>query len=413
MDIKRRSFIKGIGIASPLIGGAFGYKKAIADILNYDPEKAFGFSENHVPMNAANLCPMPIAISRSMARFNDDLDFDMSGSNRSRIVSIKENAREGIAKQLNVKTNEVAITRNTSESNNIIAQGLSLKSGDEILLWDQNHPSNDVSWAVRADRSNCKVRYFSVPTFTNDIENITDIIKKQISPKTKVISFTHISNITGFKLPAQQICEAVRGQNKNIHIHIDGAQTWGLMDVDLNKIGCDSFSGSSHKWYMGPREIGLLVVKEPRVENIWPNIVSIGWGNSKDTSADGAKKFEAYGQRDDASLAALSETVKFHQEITPRKIEHAATKISEYIRSALIDINVKFVSSNNQQFTSNVIILEVSRQNRTQLLKKIFNEAGIILAGTGGLRLSPHIYNTTDHADRVVRAINNNRDLLG
>ena len=78
-----------------------------------------------------------------MARFNDDLDFDMSGSNRSRIVSIKENAREGIAKQLNVKTNDVAITRNTSESNNIIAQGLSLKSGDEILLWDQNHPSND------------------------------------------------------------------------------------------------------------------------------------------------------------------------------------------------------------------------------------------------------------------------------
>ena len=112
-------------------------------------------------------------------------------------------------------------------------------------------------------------------------------------------------------------------------------------------------------------------------------------------------------------MAALSETVNFHQEITPRKIEHAATEISEYIRSALIDINVKFVSSNNQQFTSNVIILEVSRKNRAELLRKVFNEAGIILAGTGGLRLSPHIYNTTDHADRAVRAINNNRYLLG
>jgi len=412
MDIKRRNFIKAIGVA-PLANSLIGYKKAIADISNYSPEKAFGFSDSKVPMNAANLCPMPKAISESIAAYNDDLDFDMSGANRARIVAIKEKAREGIAKQLNISATEVAITRNTSEANNIVAQGIELDAGDEVLLWDQNHPSNNVSWSVRAKRSGCLVKHFNIPINTNDIENVVNIFLKNITNKTKVISFTHISNITGFKLPAKEICTAIKAKYSHIHIHIDGAQTWGIVNADINEMGCDSFSGSAHKWYMGPRELGLLVVREPSVNKIWPGIVSIGWGNKQDTTAEGAKKFEAFGQRDDAALAALSETVQFHASLTPQKIEDDARNIANHIRNALIEIDVKFVSSHNPSFTSNVIILEAPRKNRKTLLNNILKEAGIILAGTGGLRLTPHIYNTIDHAERVVKAINNSRNLLG
>jgi len=412
MDIKRRNFIKAIGVA-PLANSLIGYKKAIADISNYSPEKAFGFSDSKVPMNAANLCPMPKAISESIAAYNDDLDFDMSGANRARIVAIKEKAREGIAKQLNISATEVAITRNTSEANNIVAQGIELDAGDEVLLWDQNHPSNNVSWSVRAKRSGCLVKHFNIPLNTNDIENVVNIFLKNITNKTKVISFTHISNITGFKLPAKEICTAIKAKYSHIHIHIDGAQTWGIVNADINEMGCDSFSGSAHKWYMGPRELGLLVVREPSVNKIWPGIVSIGWGNKQDTTAEGAKKFEAFGQRDDAALAALSETVQFHASLTPQKIEDDARNIANHIRNALIEIDVKFVSSHNPSFTSNVIILEAPRKNRKTLLNNILKEAGIILAGTGGLRLTPHIYNTIDHAERVVKAINNSRNLLG
>ena len=119
MSIKRRNFIKGLSL-SPIALSVTGYKKAVADFVSYSPEKAFGFSNNKVPMNAANLCPMPISISKTIADFNEDLDIDMSGMNRSRIGSMKEEARAGLAKQLHVKKEEIAITRNTSESNNII-----------------------------------------------------------------------------------------------------------------------------------------------------------------------------------------------------------------------------------------------------------------------------------------------------
>ena len=185
------------------------------------------------------------------------------------------------------------------------------------------------------------------------------------------------------------------------------------MNVDIDEMGCDSFSGSAHKWYMGPREMGLLVVREESLDQIWPSIVSIGWGNKAETSAIGARKFEALGQRDDASLAALFETVNFHNEITTAGIESKATKIANYLRESLKDINVNFVSSHNPLFTSNVIILKAPREGRQQLLQNILNDGGIILAGTGGLRMSPHVYNTTDHIDRVTEAINKSRNLLG
>ncbi len=120
--------------------------------------------------------------------------------------------------------------------------------------------------------------------------------------------------------------------------------------------------------------------------------------NKRKTSAAGAKKFEAYGQRHDAALASLAETVKFHNEITPKKIQKYAYKISEYIRESLIDMDIDFVSSNHHDFRSNVIILKAAQENRKKILENILNDAGVILAGTGGLRLSPHIYNTIDHA---------------
>ena len=411
-NIKRRNFIKAIGVA-PLASSLVGYKVAAANILASSPEKTFGFSNNRVPMNAANLCPMPSAITKSINTYSQSLDVDMSGKNRARIMAIKEQAREGIAKQLNLSSDDIAIVRNTSEANNIVAQGLSLQASDEILLWDPNHPSNNVSWSVRAKRSNCIIKHLTISSDIKSIDEVVNVFLEKITPKTKVVSFTHISNITGFRLPAKEICQAIKNKFKQIHIHVDGAQTWGLMNIDLDDMGCDSFSGSSHKWYMGPREMGLLVVRKNSLDQIWPGIVSIGWGNKSETSAIGARKFEAFGQRDDASLAALFETVNFHNEITPADIEAKATTIADYLRESLKNMNVNFVSSHNPLFTSNVIILKTPGANRQQLLQNILNDSGIILAGTGGLRMSPHIYNTNDHIDRVIKAISQSRDLLG
>ena len=410
MSIGRRDFLKTVGGVS-LAGGLFTGAAPAAESTPPAVDAAFGFADDRVPMNAANLCPMPTVVSEAVERYGRQLDADMSHVNRKRIESLKEDARSRLARQLGVSADELAIVRNTSEANNIVVQGLPLAAGDEVLLWDQNHPSNGVAWDVQAARQGYTVRRLTISNAIHSIDEAVDLFVGATTANAKVISFTHISNVSGFRLPAKEICAALRKRG-DFHIHIDGAQTWGICDVDLRELGCDSFSASAHKWFMGPREVGLLYVREPRIGQIWPNVVSVPWGEDTAPSVAGARKFETFGQRDDAAIAALGDAVAFHESHTPAGIERRASALARRLREGLADLDVPFVSSLERDFRSNVIVLSAPRENGSALVDRILRDYGIISAAVGGLRLTPHVYNTEEHIDRAIAAVSAARDLL-
>ena len=112
----------------------------------------FSFEESTVPMNAANLCPSFRSVSNAVSSLTQDIDKDCSFNNRSKFGIFLEESRDIIARQLNVDSDEIALVRNTSEANSIINNGLTLSAGDEVVLWDQNHPTNNIAWSVRAER---------------------------------------------------------------------------------------------------------------------------------------------------------------------------------------------------------------------------------------------------------------------
>ena len=411
MTIDRRNFLKSVGGAS-LGASLLGSTIAAGELTAEQAAAAFGFADNRVPMNAANLCPMPTAVHQAVERYGRELDRDMSHVNRGRIEALKEDARSRLAIQLGVSAEELAIVRNTSEANNIVVQGLPLEAGDEVLLWDQNHPSNGVAWDVQAARNGSIVRRLSLPLAPASPEELVQTFRSAITPKTRVVSFTHISNVSGLRLPAQEICAALKATHDDLYVHVDGAQTWGIVDVNLAKLGCDSFSASSHKWFMGPREVGLLYVRQPQIERLWPNCVSVPWGNTPEPTVVGARKFEAFGQRDDAAIAALGAAVDFHETLTPAGLERRATGIAERLRQGLRELGVRFVSPVASALTSNVVILAATPENATALVHRLLRESGIIVAAVGGLRMTPHVYNTGEHIDRVVDGIAKSRHLL-
>ena len=408
MTIQRREFLKVVGGAS-LAGSIITYGSSAAAASSPMPD--FGFSDDRVPMNAANLCPMPTTVSTAHARYAKELDLDLSSASRKRIEAMKEAARSQIAGQLGTSTDELAIVRNASEANNVIVSGMPLEAGDEVVLWDQNHPSNSTSWDVRAKRSSIDVRRFSVPTTTGSIDEVVDLFVNAVSDRTKVVAFTHISNITGFRTPVREICAALRKRKDDVFIHVDGAQTWGAIDIDLSQVDCDSFSGSAHKWYMGPREVGLLYVRERHIDAVWPLTVSIPW-TVADNPPQGARKFDAFSQRDDAAIASLGDAAAFHEAMTPAGIEKQSAMIANRLRAGLQDLEVPFVSSINPLFTSSVIILKAPRENAPRAVNQVFDDSGVITAPVNGLRMSPHVYNTADHVDRILAAVKKSRGLL-
>ena len=161
-------------------------------------------------MNAANLCPSPFPVMEAVFKYTRDLDTDASFHNRAKYRQIREDTREKMARLLGAHPDEIALVRNTSEANNVISTGYHLGEGDEVLLSNLNHPSNNKAWEVKSRRYGFKINYVSVAVKPQGPEDeIVEAFERGVyASATKIVSFTHVSNTTGLTMPAR---EALRG----------------------------------------------------------------------------------------------------------------------------------------------------------------------------------------------------------
>lgn len=372
----------------------------------------FPLRPGKIPMNAANLCPSPRVVSERVAELTRDEDADCSNPNRAKFAALLEDSRKKVAEQIGVSPDEIALVRNTSEANNVINNGIALSAGDEVVLWEQNHPCNNAAWDVRAARHGFKVKRVSVPPAPKSVDEIVKLFEAALTPQTKVLSITYVSNTSGFRLPAKALCSLAR--QRGIYAHLDGAQTWGYLKLDLKDIGCDSFGASAHKWLMGPKEAGLLYIRKERIPQVWPSIVSAGWSPDALTATVASKKFEILGQRDDGCLSAVGTAVDFHRVVGLENVVARTTELAGALKEGLAKIRrVKLVTPMSPEMSGGVVIAQVSDLDRARtgaLVKDLYDKFGIAGAATGGVRLAPHVYNTMADIETAIRGM---RELLG
>ncbi len=417
----RRSFLSKVAGSAALLPAAVATLGRVSPLAAAAPgdgedywamvRRQFAFRESKVPMNAANLCPSPRIVAARVTQLTENIDVDCSFQSREKFTSSLEASRRKVAEQLGVTADEIALVRNTSEANNTINNGLPLKTGDEVVLWDQNHPTNNVAWDVRAGRFGLVVKRVGTPGQPETVDSLVRVFEDAFSQKTKVLAITHVSNVSGVRLPVRELCE--RAHRRGIYVHVDGAQSWGALAVDLRELGCDSYAASAHKWFVGPKEVGLLYVKRERVAEIWPNVVAPGWGADVEPDVRGARKFESLGQRDDACLAAIGTTVDFHRTIGAKRIESRVYELAGFLKAALKESGFELVTPLAPQLSAGVCIIRVPQERRLAVFNKLYDEYGIAGAPTGGLRLCPHLYNTMEHVQRAVRGIRAMRGLIG
>lgn len=353
-------------------------------------------------MNAANLCPSPYPVIEAVTALTRDVDSDASFQNRAKFAALRERARELLAAYLRADVGEIAITRNTSEGNNTVINGLSLGRGDEVVIWDQNHPTNNVAWDVRAERYGYAVRRISTPAAPQSDDDLIAPFLEAITPHTKVIGFSHVSNVSGVALPAKQLCAIAR--DRGVVTLVDGAQTFGALHVDLHDLGCDYYTGSSHKWLMGPKEAGVLYVRAERIGELWPSDVGVGWS---DALSHGAQKFENLGQRDDAAVAAMGQAVEFHNTVGPDLIEERVRSLAQSLKDGLRERlpGARFHTPLSSRHSAGVVVFTLPGVDTRALYTRLYAEHDIAAAAMSGefagLRFSPHVYNTMEDVNRV------------
>ena len=213
VDTSRRRFLHTLAVSSvvqPMLAGRPAAAQSDpTESFWQEVRRQFAFREERVPMNAANLCPSPRAVAERVRELTRDIDVDCSFPNREKFGALLEASREAVAVRLGVTADEIALVRNTSEANNVVNAGLPLGAGDEVVVWDQNHPTNNVAWDVRAARYGLAVTRVATPAAPAGVDELVAAFERALTPRTRVLALTHVSNVTGVRLPVRELARAM------------------------------------------------------------------------------------------------------------------------------------------------------------------------------------------------------------
>jgi len=352
-------------------------------------------------MNAANLCPASRPALEALARETQSVDRDPSPNNRARLYPEKENTRKALADFLRVTPDEVIITRNTSESNNLVSNGLDLKAGDEVIVHGDNHPSNLNAWREKGKRFGFSVVEVAQKNPHPGMAYYVEAFTRAITPRTKVLCFTHLSSTVGDLMPAKELCRIAR--DRGILTLVDGAQSLGLLDVNLADIQPDFYSGSAHKWPCGARECGVLYVNRAAQAKLWPSVYSAYPG-----AVGFSRTFEGFGQRDEATMIAFRAALEFQQKVGRTAIEQRARELSTQLVAGLTRLpGVTVWTSPNPELRAAVVSFLPGTLDAGKLATALYENDKIAVAtrggqDRGGLRVSPHLYNSPAEIDRLL-----------
>jgi selenocysteine lyase/cysteine desulfurase len=346
-------------------------------------------------LNAANLCPTSLASIEALERAMRAYEAGPTPEARNELFAKgKEESRKLLAEALRVTPEEIVVTRNTTEANNLVSSGLDLKAGDEVIVWADNHPSNLNAWRTKAQRFGFTIVTAPLVPSHPGTDGYVNLFASLFTPRTKLVAITHVNSNSGDLLPAAEICAAAR--SRGILSLVDGAQSFGVLDLDLAAMKPDFYSGSMHKWPCGPKEKGLLYANRAVHDRLHPSVIGV-YGGAVGLS----RTFETNGQRDDSSIAALTEGLKFQGSIGRAMIEKRARLLAQTLMTELRKIDgVKLWTDPDPARSAAIVIFQPGALDVRQLGPALTAARLICTTRTGaqnpGLRMSPHFYNTMD-----------------
>ncbi|HRP05124.1 MAG TPA: aminotransferase class V-fold PLP-dependent enzyme, partial [Opitutaceae bacterium] len=281
MRLGRKDFLKGLGVAALGATSASvmdAARPAPADrprgLLPFESKNPAPFwnrvrdlyarRDDFAYLNSGGLGPASRPVLEKYDQVTADLDLKVETGH-----AMHEPARKVAAEFFGVTPEEVCFVRNTTEGNSIVACGLNMKAGDEVIFESHAHPGGSIPWLNRAHRQGIVVRTFE-PDPSSAAGNL-ERISALMTPRTKVIQISHVTAPTGIVMPVKAIAKLAR--EKGCWFHVDGAQSGGMLNFSLRDIGCDSYATSGHKWIGAPRETGLLFIGRDRIDEVAPTFV--------------------------------------------------------------------------------------------------------------------------------------------
>lgn len=366
-------------------------------------QQAFTVDRSLINLNSGGVSPSPRIVQEAM---KGDLDY----SNEAPVYTmwrILEPQREGVRQRLALEfgcdSEEIALTRNASEGLQICQFGLDFKAGDEVLTTTQDYGRMITTFKQRQRRDKIVLKQFSIPTPSEDPEEIVRLFEDQIRPETRAILMCHMINITGQILPVKPVVQMAR--RKGIPVIVDGAHAFGHFDFKHADLDCDYYASSLHKWLLAPHGTGLLYVRKSKIRDLWPLMAA------SEAMDDDIRKYEEIGTHPAANYLSIAEALTFHQGIGAKRKEKRLRYLRDYWATKLIRHDrVRLHTSLKPEFSCCIGTVEIKGIDTTDLGAYLWSHHRIIATPIKheefeGLRVTPNLFTTLEELDRFVDAM--------
>jgi len=315
--------------------------------------------------------------------------------------------RDPVAAFVGAHRDEFALLRNATEANSYIANGLDMKPGEEVLMTDQEHPGGEHPWNLKAKRYGIVVRKVTLPKPVENAAAVLNLFNDAITPRTRVLFFSHIPTVTGVVLPAKELCALAR--SKGILSAVDGAHVPGMMKLDLDDLGCDMYSSSPHKWLMAPKGTGFLFVRDEVIDRLWNTIATEGWNDNKIR----AERFQRIGSSSVPALWGLRAAVELANEIGMERIEKRHRQMADYILKEMVKRGAVSWTSPDPALRCAIAAVNVPPIEIAEIENWMWKERKIRIRGgaPSKIRLSTPYYLLRKDVDRFLEAFDEYRSL--
>ena len=369
-------------------------------------QQAFSIDRSIINFNNGGVCPSPVIVQDAMRRMLEFSNRDVPSHALWTVLQPQiEGVRERMARQWGVDKEELAFTRNASESLQICQMGLDLEPGDEVLTTTVDYPRMVNTFKQRERRDGIKLVEFKMPIPLESDDEAVRLFESHITPKTRAILMCHMVNITGQVLPVKRICEMARA--RNIPVIVDGAHSFAHLDFKLSDLDCDYYGVSLHKWLFAPHGTGLLYVRRDKIKELWPLMAAT------EKQDDDIRKFEEFGTRPLANTLAVAEALTFHQTIGPARKEARMRYLRDRWANRLLAHapgRFRLHTSLDPHYSCGIGTIEIDGIDATALRTHLHDKHGIFTialkhAEFQGIRVTPSVYTTLEEVDRFCEAM--------
>jgi selenocysteine lyase/cysteine desulfurase len=362
--------------------------------------RAFTLDDTLVNLNNGWSSPAPAHALEQMIRdirFSNELPVE----HMARLLEPRiESVRDGLAKDFGCDSEEMAVTRNASESNLTVIHGFNMKRGDEVIVTTQNYGRMLNGWRQRALREGIVVKEVKLDTPPKSDEEVVRAFEAAITPATRIIEVMHISFMTGYIAPVRKIAEMAR--RRGVAVTVDGAHAYAHFPFSRDELGPIDFYGASlHKWLTAPIGTGLLYVRRDNVKNLWPLFAQVP------TQIDDIRKYEEIGTHPAANHNSISVALAFHRSIgAERKIARLRMLRDRWANRLMKESDrVHLLTALGPNTNGAIATFNIDGMDMGKLVGWLWSNHKISTAGLNhpefvGMRITPNVYTTLDEIDR-------------